>query len=298
MKQVKTTVIGSYPVDIKNQEMMNNYFKNIETDWNQYIKKSVQDMINAGIDIISDGQTRDPFVNIYLRKIKGIRIKTRPEIVDKIQYQQPITLDDLKYVKKIIPENKEIIGLLAGPYTLTKSCVDSYYKDEKQIAFDFAEVIAQEAERIQKHVNMISLDEPFYSVEMPEYACELIKKIVKRVKIPIRLHACGDVTKIIPNLIELPVDILSHEFKATENLIQEFGKYSFKQKICLGTVRSDDTRLETIDEIVTHIKKAEKILSDKIAQISPDCGLRLLPQKIAYQKLVNMVKGCEKVYGR
>ncbi len=41
------------------------YFNQTELTWDKYIKNSVNDMIDAGIDIVSDGQTRDPFVNIF-----------------------------------------------------------------------------------------------------------------------------------------------------------------------------------------------------------------------------------------
>ena len=74
---------------------INNYFNGIESNWDEYIFKAVNDMINAGIDYISDGQIRDPFINLILRKIKGCRIRDRPEIVNKIEYLKPIILEDI-----------------------------------------------------------------------------------------------------------------------------------------------------------------------------------------------------------
>jgi len=71
-KKVKTTVIGSYPVNVDNMEYMAGYFNQTELTWDKYIKNSVNDMVDAGIDIVSDGQTRDPFVNIFARKLKGV----------------------------------------------------------------------------------------------------------------------------------------------------------------------------------------------------------------------------------
>ena len=294
---VKTTVIGSYPVDIDNKNLMNNYYTNSNLNWDGYIKSVVDDMITAGIDIVSDGQTRDPFVNIFYRKINGCRIRARPEIVNKIEYAEPITVDDQIFVKNMIPENKEVIGLLAGPFTLMSSCIDLYYKDEKELAFDFAKVLNLEAKKLQKHVNIISVDEPFFSVCMPDYAKDLIRTVTDGLSCTIRLHACGDVSNIIPNLLDLPVDILSHEFKATPTLFEEFKKYDVTKKICLGSVRSDDKKIEDIEEITVHINKAIDVFDDKICQLSPDCGLRLLPRNIAFQKLKNLVIAGEKVYG-
>jgi 5-methyltetrahydropteroyltriglutamate--homocysteine methyltransferase len=297
MKRVKTTVIGSYPIKIDNQELMNNYFNQSETSWNKYIDSAVNDQIKAGIDIISDGQTRDQFVNIFTRKLKGCRIRDRSEVVDKIAYTKPITVDDQVYVKKIIPKNKEIVGLITGPYTLMKSCVDFFYNDEKELAFDFAKVLNCEAKNLEKHVNLISVDEPFFSVEMPEYAKELIQTVFKNVSCTKRLHVCGDVSKIIPTLLEIPVQILSHEFKASPHLFDKFKKYDITKNICLGSVRSDKTKVEAVDEIIKHINHGVDIFGEKICQISPDCGLRLQPRNIAFQKLRNLVIAGGKIYG-
>lgn len=296
MSKVKTTVIGSYPVDFDNLEFFKKYTNDESISWDKYIDSAVEDMINAGIDIVSDGQTRDPFVNIFLRKLNGCRIRNRPEIIGKIGYREPITVEDQKYVKKIIPKNHGVVGLIAGPYTLTKSSIDLFYNDEKELAFDFAKALNHEIINLQKHVDLISVDEPFYSVEMPDYAEELIKTVLKNVNITTRLHICGDVSKIIPNILEIPVDILSHEFKAKPKLFEYFKKYDISKKICLGSVRSDDTRIESIDEIVKHLQKGNDIFDGNIVQISPDCGLRMLPRNIAFEKLKNLVKACREVY--
>ena len=296
-KNVKTTVIGSYPVNVDIMEYMNGYFNQTKLSWNKSIKNAVNDMINAGIDIVSDGQTRDPFVNIFARKLKGCRIRDRPEVIDKIEFAGPITVEDQKYVKSLIPKNRELIGLIAGPYTIAKSCVDFFYNDEKELAFDIAHALNKEAKLLEKHVDYISVDEPFFSVSMPEYGKELIKIVVDGLSCPTRLHACGDVSKIVPNLLDLSVDILSHEFKVSPELFDAFKEHNNKKKICLGSVRSDDTKVETVDEIVNHINKGKDIFGEQICQLAPDCGLRLLPRDIALQKLKNLVKAGEEVYG-
>ena len=81
-------------------------------------------------------------------------------------------------------------------------------------------------------------------------------------------------------------------------LFDEFKKYSINKKICLGSVRSDDARTETIDEIINHWKKGIDIFGEKISQIAPDCGQRMLPRDVALPKLKNLVKAGEEIYGR
>ncbi len=297
MKKIKTTVIGSYPVNIDTMKHMQGYFYQKNVSWNNYIKSTVKDMIKAGIDIVSDGQTRDPFVNIFIRKLKGCRIRDRSEIIGKVEYDGPITVDDQKYVKSLIPKNKQLIGLITGPYTLSNSCVDLFYNDEKELAFDFAYALKQEAKLLQKHVEIISIDEPFFSMGIPEYGKELIDIVIKGLSCTTRLHACGDVSNIVSELLEMPVDILSHEFKASPMLFNAFKQYNITKNICLGSVRSDKTKIETVDEIVTHIKKGIDIFGNKITQLAPDCGQKMLPRDVAFQKLKNLVKAGEIING-
>ena len=297
MEKTKTSVIGSYPVEINLLKHVKGYFNQKVVTWDKYIESSVKDMLESGIDIISDGQTRDSFVNIFTRKLKGCRVRERTEIIGKVEYDGPITIDDQKFVKNLIPKNKQLIGLITGPYTLTNSCVDLFYKDEKELAFDFAKALSQEAKLLQKHVDMIGIDEPFFSMGVPEYGKDLIGIIIKDLSCPVRLHVCGDISKVIPDILEMPVDILSHEFRASPKLLDSFRQYDIKKNICLGSVRSDKPDIESVDVIVNHIKKGIEVFGDKITQLAPDCGQRLLLRDVAFKKLKNLVKAGEIVYG-
>ncbi len=298
MKQkIKTSVIGSYPIPINTQDLMNDYFTEQLTSWSKYIEQAVHDMKTAGITYVSDGQTRDPFIQLFTRKLKGCRIRERTEIIGHVRYQAPITVTDQIFAKRLLPRHVRLIGVITGPYTLTKSSVDSFYHDEKELAFDFAHALRKEAELLAKHVDFISIDEPVFSNELPEYASELIQTITEGLSRPTRLHVCGDVTRIIPQLVDMPVDVLSHEFKASPHLFDVFVEYPCRKNICVGAVQSDDVRIESIEEIVTHVKKAITVFNGNVVQIAPDCGQRLLPRDIAFQKLKNLAAAGEILNG-
>jgi 5-methyltetrahydropteroyltriglutamate--homocysteine methyltransferase len=298
MKQkLKTSVIGSYPISINTQDLIKDYFAEQQTSWTKYINQAVHDMTSAGINYVSDGQTRDPFIQLFTRKLKGCRIRERTEIIGRIEYQDPITVPDQIYTKRLLPRHVELIGVLTGPYTLTKSSVDSFYHDEKELAFDFATALRKEAELLLKHVDLISIDEPVFSNELPQYANELIQTITNGLSRPTRLHVCGDVSRIIPQLVDMPVDILSHEFKASPHLFDVFQDYPCRKNMCVGAVRSDDVVVESVEEIVTHVKKAIAIFDTNVVQIAPDCGQRLLPRDIAFQKLKNLAAAGEILNG-
>jgi 5-methyltetrahydropteroyltriglutamate--homocysteine methyltransferase len=296
-KHLQTTVIGSYPVSIPPEPLMQKYFDRTDISWEPYIKNAVNDMVTAGIQIVSDGQTRDPFIQLFTRKLKGCRIRARTEIIDTIEYTGPITVQDQQYLRTIIPRKTQIKGVLTGPYTLSQSCVDLFYHNEREVAFAFAQALHKEALFLQKEVEYISIDEPFFSNTMPEYASELIKTITQGIHCPTILHVCGDVSAILPRIIELPVSILSHEFKAKPQLLEGLHQYSFSQKLCLGCVRSDSIQIESVDEIKEHITYAVHLFGERIIHLAPDCGQRLLPQSVAFEKLKNLAVAGEQKYG-
>lgn len=298
MKQtVKTCVIGSYPIRIDPVGLMHDYFEGIEPSWERYIEQAVHDMTAAGISLVSDGQTRDPFIQLFTRHLHGCRIRQRTEVIGPVAYHHPITVPDQIYAKQLLPPPVGLIGVLTGPYTLMRSSVDSFYHDEKQLCFDFATALHSEAKNLQNHVDFISIDEPCFANELPEYAAEAIRTITAGLSCPTRLHVCGDVSNIIPELVEMPVDILSHEFKASPFLFKGFEQYSSTKKMCIGSVRSDDIVVEPVDEIVSHVQKALDIFGENVVQIAPDCGQRLLPRQIAFRKLQHLALAGGRING-
>ncbi len=289
MKQnLKTSVIGSYPIRVDTLDLIYDYFSCIESSWERYIEQAVHDMTEAGISFVSDGQTRDPFIQLFTRHLNGCRIRQRTEIIGLISYHHPITVADQIYARQLLPPKIGLIGILTGPYTLMRSSVDSFYYDEKQLCFDFATALHSEAENLQNHVNVISIDEPCFSNELPEYAAEVLRTVTAGLSCSTRLHVCGDVSRIIPELVDMPVDILSHEFKASPFLFRVFEQYPNKKKMCIGAVRSDDVTIEPVDEIVKHVQKALDIFGENVVQIAPDCGQRMLPRQIAFRKLQHL----------
>lgn len=297
-RRLQTSVIGSYPIHIDAFDLMKQYYTGQESTWMKYIDQAVHEMTRAGIDLVSDGQTRDPFIQLFTRRLKGCRIRDRTEIISHIEYDGPITVADQKYARRLLPRKTGLIGVLTGPFTLTKSSVDYYYHDEKALSFDCAKALRSEAENLQKHVDLISIDEPFFSNEMPDYANELIGMITHGLTLPTRLHVCGDVSRIVPRLVDMPVDILSHEFKASPHLFDVFKDYPCARNMCIGAVRSDDATVEPVEEIVTHVNKAIDLFGDHVVHIAPDCGQRLLPPEVAFHKLQNLATAGEIVNGR
>lgn len=294
---VTSSVIGSYPVAIPASELMAQYFAGEQVSWYPYIADAVGDMTEAGIEVVSDGQTRDPFIELFVRRLGGCRVRARPEVIGPIEYRGGITVGDVQVVRRVVSPATRIVGVVTGPFTLTKSVVDVFYRDERECCLAFAAALRQELEALSWFVDMVSVDEPWFSNELPEFAEESLGLMTRGLSCPVRLHVCGNVARIVDRLVGMPVDVLAHEFKGQPGLFKVFGEYACEKGMCVGSVRSDDGRVESMDEVVGHLERAESVFGERVVQVSPDCGMRLLPREVAFQKLVVLQRAKEAVYG-
>ena len=295
MSRIQTTVIGSYPASLDAAEHARRYFgSDLKDPARDMIRQAVEKQIEAGIDIISDGQTRGDFVKIFAEKFRGVVVERRTVVISEIEYTRPVSVDDINYTKKLAGKRAQIKGIITGPFTLAKSCENRHYKNLRELAFAFAEALNREARALEPHVAMLQIDEPFYSVDYPKYARETIAIVRKGIKKSVGLHACGDVAGIFQKLVEFPVDVLHHEFAANPRLLSVVSEIKFKQKIGFGCVRSDSERVEEVKDIAANIRKAIDALGAEKIILNPDCGLRNLPQEAAFKKLRNMVKARDK----
>ena len=284
-----TTVVGSYPASPEVQSLFN-YCKTGQDPYAESIKEAVEAQISAGIDIISDGQTRNDMIKLYATKLGGIRMRQKPVVIGELEHRKPITLEDQKLAKEIMGVRAMLKGIITGPFTMAMSCQDDYYSSQEKLAMNFAEALNAEARALSGIVDILQIDEPFFSVEYPDYASDLITTIFAGVKIPKALHVCGDVSDIFQELVELNVDILDHEFAAHSRLLNIVADVDFSQTIGFGCVRSDINIAEKEPEISERVKRGIDSIGKHKMMLDPDCGLRHLTSEVAKEKLQNMVK--------
>ena len=284
-----TTVVGSYPAVPKVQSLFN-YCKTGQDPYEESIREAVEAQISAGIDIISDGQTRNDMIKLFAAKLGGIRMRQKPVVIGELEHMKPITLDDQNLAKEIIHGRAMLKGIITGPFTMAMSCQDEFYGSQEKAAMGFAQALNTEARALSDVVDILQIDEPFFSVEYPEYAENLISTIFSGVKIPRALHVCGDVSQIFGKLVELDLQILDHEFAAHPGLLDIVADLDFSQTIGFGCVRSDVNTAEGVPEISERVKKGIDSIGIHRMMLDPDCGLRHLTPEVAKEKLQNMVK--------
>jgi 5-methyltetrahydropteroyltriglutamate--homocysteine methyltransferase len=288
LEKMFTTVIGSYPLS----------YQQLGKD---AITRSVKDQLDAGIWLVSDGQTRYDMVEYFARAIDGYSYNNKSIIAEKIGGgNSEELLNDLKIAKAIAPHCK---GIITGPITLVfSSKIKSYYKgfSDKQVYLDTAKALLDIAIDLQDcGAEWIQIDEPFLSVGAPmNIAREAIESIALQLQVPVALHVCGVVTKIFKELLQWEgITMLSHAFMGDNNLeILEMDELQRSNKIIgLGCVDTKTTEVEEIADIERLITKAlEKLPADRLV-IHPDCGLKMLPHDVAFEKLKRMVLATNRI---
>jgi len=289
IKPLTITVIGSYPL--------------CEKEGDEALENAVISQINAGVELISDGQTRYDMIKYFTTHIPGFKVVGDESIVDsKIMPPEdsPIVKDLIK-AKELAKNKAKVKGIITGPVTLISSCKISksapYKFMDPNLFLDAAEALAEEAKMFVKAgVDAIQIDEPFYSVGAPlELGKKCVELICRDLKVPVALHVCGDVKRVFDILCTFEgVDVLSHEFAATPTNLEVIRVEKLidnNKMLGVGCVKSNNPAIETPEEVKDLLLKVHRIVGYENMIVHPDCGLRLLDCDVALNKLNNMVKG-------
>lgn len=310
---MRSTVVGSFPVEVKKASSTKNKLLNALGAYDPFkesIKDSVIAQLDAGVDIISDGQVRGDMVSIFTEYIPGMKIEDgNTFIVSKIRNPtQEISIKDLQYAKKVmkeyyggkIPEGKGVKGIITGPNTIIHSSrIQGFYKNKEDAIIDLAHSLKHEVDAIAKKVEpvYIQIDEPFLSTGMVEMktAREAIDILHEGLEIPLGMHVCGILSSTFKDISIFNVDILDFEFAGNNvnlEILEKNASLLADKKLGFGCVDSSVNEVDDIADIENLVTKAIDIVGKDNLLLDPDCGLRRAPKDVAFEKLrlMNQIK--------
>ncbi len=111
------------------------------------------------------------------------------------------------------------------------------------------------------------------------------------------LHVCyGDYSRIYPEILQFPVDEFDVELcNGDYEQLDVFTEPPFTKDLGLGVVDAHDANVEPVQEIKRNIKRGLEVVPPERLTVSPDCGLKLLPREVAYEKMANLVTAAREV---
>jgi 5-methyltetrahydropteroyltriglutamate--homocysteine methyltransferase len=278
---------------------------------------AIRDMERAGIDIITDGEIRrESYSNRFATALEGIDIanpgmvKARsgmtavPRVVGKLRRAAPVELRDMQFLRANTSLPAKIT--LPGPFTMGQQAKNEYYKDDEEMAMDFAAAVNAELHDLQKAgADIIQLDEPWLRNDpaaAKRYAVKAINRALEGITVPTVVHLCFGYAAVVPgdtkpsgysflpglaDSIAQQISIESAQPKLDLGVLKDLAG----KKIMLGVLDLGDNAIETAEQVAARIRAGLKYVKARDLIPAPDCGMKYLPKDIAFGKLKALAEG-------
>ena len=331
-KLFPTTLVGSYPQPdwlIDRKKLAGRFPPRVRAkelwrvgaDWLDEAQDdatliAIRDQERAGLDIITDGEMRrESYSNRFATALDGVDIDNPgtaldrsghpnpvPRVVGRIKRRHAVEVRDLEFLKANTA--RPVKMTVPGPFTMSQQAQNDFYKDEGELALDYAAAVNEEIRDLfAAGADIVQIDEPYMQAR-PEKARQLGVAAVKRALEGIRgttaLHICFGYAAIIhvrpsgysflPELAETPVKQISIETAQSKLDTAVLAKLPGKT-IVLGVIDLSDMAVETPETVAARIRRALAYVPAERIVVAPDCGMKYLPRAVAFGKMKAMVDG-------
>ena len=298
MLKLFTTVVGSFDINLKKAETFGDKVKSALGLYDPYkiaVEEVVKFQLDAGLDIVGDGQPRGDMVGSFVSHIPGFSYEMNSSvIVDKIK--TPLEYIVLPEDKRNLPAEKRakkgVKGIVTGPSTIVHSSrIESFYKDRNPAIIDTAHALRKEIEAINESgAKYIQIDEPFLSTGMVDIgtAKEAISILSEDIDIPVAMHVCGNLSDVFKDLLKFDIDYLDCEFAGNNvniNLLEENADLIGDKKIGFGCLDSASNSVDEEDQVRALVERGINAIGVENMFLDPDCGLRKVDLPIAERKI-------------
>ncbi|WP_256289683.1 methionine synthase [Halobellus inordinatus] len=315
-----TTVVGSYPKpkwlnrvrELSEDPESKFDAEDLDEAHDDAARLITEEHERAGLDTVVDGEMRrEEMVEYFAHRIPGYEFNgpvkvwghnyfDKPSVVSAVEYDEPWLVDEFEFTSNVA--TKPVKVPITGPYTLARWSFNEAYEDEEALAYDLADLVNEEIEQlVDAGARYIQIDEPALATTPDDHAIvgESLERIVDGISEDVRigLHVCyGDYSRIYPEINDFPIDEFDVELcNDGYEQIDVFQEPAFEPGLALGVVDVHDAEVESVEEIKRNIKQGLKVVPPERLTISPDCGVKLLPREVAYQKIENMVQAAREV---
>jgi 5-methyltetrahydropteroyltriglutamate--homocysteine methyltransferase len=281
---------------------------------------AILDQERAGLDIITDGEIRrESYSNRFATELEGVDLDNPgmaldrsghpnpvPRVVGKIKRRGPVEVRDLKFLKS--QTDKPVKMTVPGPFTMSQQAQNDFYKDEGEMALDYAAAVNAEIKDLfAAGADVVQIDEPYMQAR-PEkarkYGVASLNRALEGVSGTTAVHICFGYAAII------------HERPEGYSFLPEFAGTTVKQvsietaqskldcsvlktlpdkTIILGVLDLSTHDVETPEIVAARIERALPYVDPKRIIVAPDCGLKYLPRAVAFGKMKAMADGARLV---
>src|ERR1700737_3249212 len=143
---------------------------------------AIRDQERAGLDIITDGEMRrESYSNRFATALEGVDIDNPGSALDRSGHPNPVPRGVGKVRRKHAVEVRDLQFLKAnttrmvkmtvpGPFTMSQQAQNDFYKDEAELALDYAGAVnAEIRDLFAAGADIVQIDEPYMQAR-PEKA--------------------------------------------------------------------------------------------------------------------------------
>ncbi len=281
---------------------------------------AILDQQRAGVDIISDGESRrlDGYVDGYYAIIQGIEPSEPARKAGPWGYDQ-----QTRYVARGRIEAASGLGIVdefeylhahtdrptkvtcAGPLTFASRIQPGdVYASTVEIAAEFAHVINEEIKAlVAAGADFIQIDEPARGTVTGQEMARLFNMATEGVEAKLAFHICfgnrfGQArfkrayADYFPGAMEANAHQFVLEFASREMAeIEMWKRWNDDRELGAGIIDVKSFYPETPDDVAQRLRTVlENADADKV-YVNPDCGFGWSPRYIAVEKLDAMVAG-------
>lgn len=293
------------------------------------VRVIVADQLEAGVDVLSDGEVRrQRFVYEMYQHLTGLERVAAPRrlgisgydqaphfrAVDRIAAPNGLGLVDEYRFLRSIAGGRPVKLALPGPLTFAMA-IEAGGRGAETVLDEVAEIVAAEVAALgAEGAPWLQLDEP--SLPHPPFGLSLVEAadVTNRALAAFSgyraVHVCFGNNAGRPfadrrfgRLMEA-----MQRFEA-EQLVLEFANREMAEvhllehlldrfEIAAGVVDVKNYYVESADDVARRIEQVLLHVPERKLAVTADCGFSALPRYIAKQKLTAMVEGARQVRGR
>ena len=291
------------------------------------LRLSLAEQQAAGIDIVSDGeQTRQHFVTTFIENLGGVDFENRrvmtirdryeaavPVVVEAVTRKQAVFVEDAAFLRQ--HTDAPIKWALPGPMTMVDTLYDAHYGSRRDLAWEFAAILNQEAKELAAAgVDIVQFDEPAFNVffdDVNDWGIAALERAAAGLSCETAVHICygygieantdwkktlgsewRQYEETFPRLRESSIDIVSLECH-NSHVPMELLELVRGKKLMVGAIDVASPAVETPQDVATTLRNALQFVDPDQLWPSTNCGMTPLPQDVARAKLGALSEGAE-----
>lgn len=313
---------GRFPPRVRATELWRVQPEFLEQAQDDATLLAIREQERAGLDIITDGEMRrESYSNRFATALEGVDLDNHgvaldrsghpnpvPRVVGRIRRRHAVEARDVAFLRA--NTDRMIKITVPGPFTMSQQAQNDFYKDEAEMALDYAAAVnAEMRDLFAAGADIVQIDEPYMQAR-PEKAREFglaaVNRALEGITGRTALHICFGYAAVIharpsgysflPELAGCCVHQISLE-TAQSSLDTSVLEKLRGKTIILGVLDLSDPTVETPEVVAARIRRALPHVEPENVIVAPDCGLKYLPREVAFGKMKAMVDGAAIVRG-